>query len=196
MHVGGSNLLFQTFFEFQLSKHIGGVHYTLKISSQVNPGRVDNTGRIYIKQSANRKERKAALTWHELLYLHSIRTFVAVINYWVCYSGQVTHVASSPPTFRSEHTNSKRHCLLQEMWVNINNIPIHNLCLYPDQILTALSHWSSRRLGSSGWTDTSQRAVETITDTQFYAERHRNLKIIQQHRRVEATVCLHHSVFT
>ena len=61
------------------------------------------------KQRAERRER--VLTRDELLYLWSIRAFVTVMNYRVGYSGEVTHVASSPTTFcpkthTHKHTNT------------------------------------------------------------------------------------------
>lgn len=42
---------------------------------------------------------RQCLTRDELLYLWSIRAFVTVMNYRVGYSGEVTHVTSSPTTF-------------------------------------------------------------------------------------------------
>lgn len=49
---------------------------------------------------------RRAVTRDELLYLRSVRAFVTVMNYRVGYSGEVTHVTSSPTTFRPKTQQS------------------------------------------------------------------------------------------
>lgn len=57
------------------------------------------------------------LTGDELLYLRSVGTFVAVVNYGIGYPGQVTHVASSPTALHPEtHPEQNREMVIDWGW--------------------------------------------------------------------------------